>query len=133
MGAMTTPFGLSAIDQTYDLCGILEEIAPNVSELQLFKDDDPKVCMGRKCLLQFFPVVSISFYVAPYGRKCFAPSYFHLFTLRYLSLVHASLPLSLALGNIASGWCAYRYSGYISDYAEVIFVRSTLISIPGFR
>jgi len=36
----------SAFDQTHDMCEILENIAPNVNELQLFKDDVGGVCMG---------------------------------------------------------------------------------------
>jgi hypothetical protein len=50
MGATNLLFGTSAIDQTYDICNILERIAPNVSELQLFRDDDGSdVCMSGKC------------------------------------------------------------------------------------
>ena len=47
-------FGMSAFDQTHDVCKILESVAPNVSELQLFRDDAPDLCMRRECLLSSF-------------------------------------------------------------------------------
>lgn len=39
-------FGMSAIDKPHDTCDILERIAPNVSELHLFRDDVGDVCMS---------------------------------------------------------------------------------------
>jgi len=49
MGNMDLLFGTSAIEGTHDLCDILELIAPNVSELQLFRDDfgDVSTCWSR--------------------------------------------------------------------------------------
>lgn len=37
--AMGILFGMSAFNKTYDVCDILESIAPNVNDLQLFRDD----------------------------------------------------------------------------------------------
>ncbi|KAF9646444.1 hypothetical protein BDM02DRAFT_3118676 [Thelephora ganbajun] len=86
-------FGIPAFEQTRDVCEILESVAPNVSELQLFRDDVAEVCMGRECLHLIFPIVSIFFYLIPFRRKRFASPYFHIFTLRYLP----SLPVTGSL------------------------------------
>jgi hypothetical protein len=43
-------FGMSAFDQAHDVCGILENVAPNVDDLRLFMDDVPEGCMSRECL-----------------------------------------------------------------------------------
>jgi hypothetical protein len=98
MGEMMTAntfFGMSAFGLGHDVCEILETIAPNVSELQLFRDDVPGVCISRECRIFIFPVVSILSH-HPFRRKCFAFSNFHIFTLRYLPLrlspIHSSLP-----------------------------------------
>ena len=46
MGNADGLFGMTAFDKTYDVCDILEIIAPNVSELQLFRDDvEQDLCM----------------------------------------------------------------------------------------
>ena len=88
-----TFFGMSAFGLGHDVCEILETIAPNVSELQLFRDDVPGVCISRECRIFIFPVVSILSH-HPFRRKCFAFSTFtfspfvtslagfHRFTLR---------------------------------------------------
>jgi len=51
---MNVFFGMSAFDQqTHDVCKILESAAPNISELQLFRDDAADVCMDCECLFIF--------------------------------------------------------------------------------
>lgn len=73
MGAMMNTnmlFGMRA----FDLCEMLENIAPNVRELQLFRDDIAEIHMDRKCPFIFFPVVSILFYITSIrGRRLFPP------------------------------------------------------------
>lgn len=85
---MNVLFGNPAFDKkTHDVCEILEIIAPNVSELQLFRDETTELCMGRECLF-IFPVVSNSH----------APSFtFSPFVTPFpvLSPIHSSPPGSL--------------------------------------
>jgi len=51
---MNVFFGMSAFDQqTHDVCEILESTAPNVSELQLFRDEAAGECMDCECLFIF--------------------------------------------------------------------------------
>jgi len=81
MGAMNVNalFGLSAFDQTHDLCGILGEIAPNVSALQLFKDDNAGACTGREWSpLHFFPLFQFCFTSPHLGGSVLLPPAFTL-------------------------------------------------------
>jgi len=101
---------MPAFDQAHEVCEILEKIAPNVNELQLFMDDVPDMCMGRESPF-ILPVVSILFYITPFrGRRLLPP-----FTLRYLSSplhlspVRSSFPWSLGPGDV--GLRACRSSG----------------------
>ena len=50
-------FGMRA----FDLCEMLENIAPNVRELQLFRDDIAEIRMDRKCPFIFFPLFQFCF------------------------------------------------------------------------
>ena len=105
-------FGMPAFDEVHEVCEILENIAPNVNEMQLFTDEAPDLCMTGKCLF-IFVVVSILFYIQV------SASSFHIFTPRHLptlhlSLVRSSLPWSLEVGHVGSRAC--RSSGpIISD------------------
>jgi len=71
MAAMNTNmlFGIS----TFGLCEVLENIAPNVNELQLFNDDAAEVCMGRECLSMLFYVALCHRPSLPVTRSLFAP------------------------------------------------------------
>lgn len=132
---MNMLFGMSAFDQQRpDMCEILERIAPNVSELQLFREDAAEVHMGRKFSSSFFPVASIL--LSKFGSKCFAFSYFtfspfiafpacHRFTLRPWSLGPRRFLECVV--------CLQIFRVTISDPTEVIVVRSTRISSFRFR
>ena len=76
-------FGTSAIDKTYDVCDILERIAPNVSELQLFRDSVGGMHMHCKSLSvsSSLPLVVSDWLVLRHSiwEECFA---LHRFVLR---------------------------------------------------
>jgi len=54
-------FGMPAFGQEYEVCEVLENIAPNVNEMQLFADDIPEACIGGKCPFNFFPLFQFCF------------------------------------------------------------------------
>ena len=64
-------FGMPTLDQAHEMCEILESIAPNVNEMQLFTDDSPEECVRRK----FLSIVSILFYITPFRGKCSLPPF----------------------------------------------------------
>ena len=126
MGNMGGLFGRPAIDKPLDVCDILELIAPNVSELQLFKNDVGEVYTLCESLAQCFVFV---FFPSRFSLVLRDPIwddmfYFHPFTLRYFhSPVHSSLPKSHELDE-------YIESGSSACSTRVILVRSALISTP---
>lgn len=63
-------FGTSAFEETRDLCDILERVAPNVSELHLFRDDVEEVSMARKS-----PSMFIFISPPPSFQSCFTSSH----------------------------------------------------------
>ena len=87
---MNVFLGMSAFDQqTHDVCEILESTAPNVSELQLFRDEAAGVCMDCEylfifplffvqicilflspCCLPSRPVIDSLFAPGPLGWRC---------------------------------------------------------------
>ena len=81
---MNLLLGMSAFNHTQDLCEMLEIVAPNVSELQLFGDDVPEVCMSRKCLF-IFPLFRRFNSVLHHSIRGVYFSLIRLFTFRCLS------------------------------------------------
>ena len=109
MGAMMNMdflLGMPAFDrETYNVCEVLESTAPNVRELQLFKDDAAEMCMGCKSLLIFFPsfksLPDLGGSVLPSPAFTFSP--FH----PGLSQIHSSPP-----GPLDPEWvCVFHCSG----------------------
>lgn len=100
--------GTSAIHKPQDVCDILESIAPNVSELQLFGDDAGGILSSRKSHSVFRLHYHLSF------RSCFT-SRFRLGAnvfVPHISLFAPPEPLEFGVGRASN----------------VILVRSTLIS-----
>ena len=72
--AMDILFGMPAFNKTYDVCDILESIAPNVNDLQLFRDDVGETfmcCKSRGPLFSYFLSFQFCFTSLHMGR-CFA-------------------------------------------------------------
>lgn len=112
-------FGIAAFDQASDLCEILEKIAPNVNELELFMDDIPEICTSGEYPLSYFSrCFQFCFYTAPIQGEASASSCFSLFhpssTLPPVTGGSSlSLPWSLVgLGDDGSGVACLLFFGY---------------------
>lgn len=124
---MNLLFGISAFDRARDVCEILESVAPNVSELQLFRDDDAGLCTGRECLF----ILSHRFKSSHLGGSVLVPPTFTFSPfVAYLSLF-APGPLDSAVLGLGCVPAVLQVT--INDPTEVIFFRPTWISAFGSR
>lgn len=119
-------FGTPALDKTYDVCDILESIAPNVSELQLFRDDVGETlmwCKSRSPLFSYFLPFQFCFTSLYMGRSVllspvFTFSPFVTILLPFTGSLFAR-PGPLGLGQ--------RQEWASPSSTEIIIIRSILI------
>jgi hypothetical protein len=87
MGNAGGLFGPPGFVEPHDICDILGLVAPNISELHLFRDDVGEVFKASKSFnLSFSPAVSVAFYVTSFGKKCFAFTFSPIVALYRLTL-----------------------------------------------